>query len=324
MATIDPQTILLASQAYADAEKAELSMAMNRLESMFSYPLTWVSFADRRAFEPEKGTVTPLGGLPVLEKAVFNGEFSDPIAELEKYKTHIFIAPYLDSMQALLMNWVNTGGVGISDDVQTAMFDNMRERDLQNLADALDAAASVDSKRGFMYPRYRRAELEIIARYTDVKENRNREITILIADLAQKNAQFAITSNISIEKLQADFAAALSAVFYQLKNRILEKFRIEQEARIAEFTAKLQVIEAGYKVENMNAQLEITYQEQRMKAWEAELQTATERGKALIQEAMQRTEIQLKAAAHFAEVAASAISASLLQTNGMVVTTSKA
>lgn len=320
---VDPQTILSASQSYADDLKSDLSSAMSSLQSMSSYQ-TWVDFAPRNPFTPHEVDQIDPSNLPTLERSIFSGDLGDPIPDIETYKTHVFIAPYLDQMQATLMDWIETGGVGISDDVQDALFNNMRERDLQAMSDALDAARSTDAKRGFRFATHRRKTGEVIVNYQQTRENRNREITALLADLAQKNVHQAIASNISIEQLHSHFSLGLSQLYFQLRNHLIEKFRIESEARISEFEAKMKVIMAGYNLQETNARLEIAYQEQLLKSWEVDMAQSTERTKALIQQAEQATQVKLEAMKGLVAGLSAQISSALLQTNGIAVTTSNA
>lgn len=323
MSDINPQTILQESKTYADSLKSEIVDALNRLESMATGRQTWVSFAAKPVFDPSKTSPVNTGSLPSLEKAVLSDGFTDPTTEIEKYKTHVFVAPMLDDMQSTLMGWVDSGGVGISDSVQNALWNNQRERDLQNLSDALDAVRSIDAKRGFKYATHRRKTSEVIVNYQQARENRNHEITALIADLAQKNVQQAMAHNISIEQLHANFSLGLSQIFLNLKNHLLDRFRVEQEARVAEFEAKMKAILAGYNLGEVNAKLDMSYQELLMKQWEVEIASSTERTRTLIQQAEQETRVKLEAATGLVNGLAAQISSALLQTNGIAVTTSK-
>lgn len=322
MADIDPQTILAESKEYANSLKSELSGALSRLESFAAFPLSWVEFAPSAAFVPEKPARIDAGNLPKLERAVLGAEFSDLAQELTEYKGHVFDAPYLDEMQSVLMGWVESGGVGISDNVQTALWDDMRERDLQTLSDALDLAADTDAKRGFAYPTKRRRTSEIITNYQMTRDNRNREITAKLAELAQQNVQNAIAQNISIEQIHSGFSLGLSGVWNNIKNRIIEKFRVEQEARIAEFNGLLSTIQAGYEVAKVNADIDNRYQDLLAKIYEVEKTISTNRTGALIQQSEHAATLRLQAAGGYVAGLSKQLSSALLQTNGIAVTTS--
>jgi hypothetical protein len=212
--------------------------------------------------------------------------------------------------------------VGISDAVQDALFNNQRERDLQALNDGLQAVAATDAKRGFAYPTHRRRTTEVIVNYQQTRENRSREITAMMADLAQKNALAAIQANISIEQLHSGFSLGFAQVWKEIKSFIIEKFRIESEIRIAEFDALVKAILAGYNVAEVNGRLDISYQELLAKKWEVEMREASTRTSALIQEAVEQTKIRLSAAGGYVQGLSGMIQASLLQINGIAVTTS--
>ena len=319
MAEITAQTILNDSQAYTDALKSRLDEALDKLEAYVSNGMTWVDYPPRPTFEPEKIARILADQLPTLEPIVFGPEFGDPTPELEKYRAHLFLAPMLDSMQTTLMGWILSGGVGISDAVQTALWENNRARRLLSQSDQLDALHSRDSKRGFAQFTGRRAEDAILIEFALQDDDLNWKITAKIADMAQQNVQFAITSNIAIEQLQSGFSLGLSQVFFQLKHLIVEKLRLEADVRIAEFKAKMEVIMAGYGLGEINAKLDISYQDLLIKKWEVELKEGTSRTQSLIAQAIEQTKLRLAAAKGYVDGITTEIGAALGQTTGVVV-----
>jgi hypothetical protein len=323
MSDITAQIILHESQAYTDALKSRLDEALDRLEAYVSDRMTWVDYPPRPTYEPEKSARVLADQLPKLDPIVFGPDFGDPTPELEKYRTHLFLAPMLDSMQTTLMGWILSGGVGISDAVQTALWANNRARRLLSLSDQLDAIHSRDAKRGFAQFTGRRAEDAILVQYAMDDENLNWQITTKMADLAQQNVQFAITSNISIEQLQSGFSLGLSGVFFQLKHLIVEKLRLESDVRIAEFKAKMEIILAGYQLDEINAKMEISYQDLLTKKWEVELHEGTERTKSLIAQAADQTKLRMEAAKGYVDGITSEIASALGQTTGVVVEETK-
>jgi hypothetical protein len=323
MADITAQTILSDSQVYTNALKSRLDEALDELNAFISDRQLWVSFGATYPFELEKGQRILADQLPVLAPTVFGPEFGDPTPELERYRTHLFLAPMLDSMQATLMGWILTGGVGISDAVQTALWENNRARRLLSLSDQLDAIHSRDAKRGFAQFTGRRAEDAILVQYAMDDDNLNWQITAKMADLAQQNVQFAITSNIAIESLQSGFSQGLAQVFMQLKKLIVDKLQLEINARISEFKAKMDVILAGYNLDDINAKMDISYNDLRMKAWEVGIREATDKTKSYISQAADQTKIKLEAAKGYVDGITSEIAAALGQTTGVVVDETK-
>ena len=312
-------SILDDSKAYADALKLRLDEALDRLESYVSDRMTWVDYPPRPTYEPEKIARILADQLPKLEPIVFGPDFGDPTPELEKYRAHLFLAPLLDSMQATLMGWILSGGVGISDAVQTALWENNRARRLLSLSDQLDAIHSRDAKRGFAQFTGRRAEDAILVQYAMDDDNLNWQITAKMAELAQQNVQYAISSNIAIEQLHSGFSLGLSQVFFQLKHLIVEKLRLESDVRIAEFKAKMEIILAGYQLDEINAKMEISYQELLTKKWEVELHEGTLRTQSLISQAADQTRLRLEAAKSYVSGIETEIQAALNQTTGIVV-----
>jgi len=320
MATIDPQTILNDSKELVGSFLSQVQDALDKLDAFIQGRVTWVDFAARPAFEPTPGEIIPLGSLPKLTPAVFGAELGDPVSEIHRFYGHNFLAPMLDSMQTTLMGWVTSGGVGVSSDVQNALWENNRQRRLQSLSDVNDIIHSKDSARGFAAfsgGPTGRDEYNQLVEYQRNDENLNHEITFKMAELAQQNVQFAISQNIAIESLQAAFSQGMAGIFFNMKRLILDKFKIEADQRIAEWRSKIDAILAGYDVAKVNGQLSISFQELLTKQWEVLMVQGTERTKALIQQAEERTKIQLESTQSLVHTLAATISAALFQTSGI-------
>jgi hypothetical protein len=322
MATIDPQTILNQSLVLVSSLESQVQDAINKLDAFISGRTTWVSFAPSPSFAPTPGDIIPLGSLPTLTPAVFGAELGDPLSEIDRFYGHNLLAPMLDSIQNTLMGWITSGGVGISDDVQNALWENNRQRRLQSLRDVNDVIHSKDAARGFAAfsgGPTGRDEYNQLIEYQRNDENLNYEITFKMAELAQQNVQFAISQNIAIENIQAAFSQGIAGIFLNMKRLILEKFKIEADQRIAEWRAKIDAILAGYRVAEVNGQTSIAYQALLVKQWEVMMTQGTDRTKALIQEAEQQTQVQLSAVQSLVSTLGSTISAALMQTTGIVL-----
>jgi hypothetical protein len=322
MATIDPQTILNQSLVLVSSLESQVQDAINKLDTFISGRTTWVDFAAAPAFAPTPTEIIPLDNLPILTPAVFGAELGDPFSEIDRFYGHNFLAPMLDSMQNTLMGWVTTGGVGISDDVQNALWENNRQRRIQSLRDVNDVIHSKDAARGFAAfsgGPTGRDEYNQLIEYQRNDENLNYEITFKMAELAQQNVQFAISQNIAIENLQEAFSQGMAGMYFNMKRLILEKFKIEADQRIAEWRAKLDAILAGYNAAQVNGQVSIAYQGLLTKQWEVLMTQGTDRTKALIQQAEQQTSIQLSAVQSLVSTLGSTISAALMQTTGIVL-----
>lgn len=289
----------LSADIYAKVKElqSEVQDAMQRMENIATLPyLSWFNFTQTPAFEPQRAGTITLADLPELQKALLNVDLNND--SLEKYRSHIWQAADLDTLQAKLMEYVQTGGVGIEQDVQDAIFNQGRERDLQAVRDAMDLAGARTGARGCRYPTSMTKALqrEILTTYQNAKTDLNREIVKLMAELAQKNVQFAIQSGISIEQLHSEFAVRFSALHLDKVKTILEKFKVEQDSYVAEFDGKLRGILANLEVEKVNGNLELSYQGALEKKWEIEANILLEKGKAQVQQAEQANNVKIEAA----------------------------
>jgi hypothetical protein len=286
--------------------RSEAMTAYDKLESIAQLPfLSWFDFSALPGFQPESPGKIELGtALPLLEKA------SVPLLDalgpetLERYRAHIWQGVNLDSMQGKIMQWIENGGVGISPELQDAIFDQGRERDLRTLKDEMDMAGARTGARGFRYPNSmtRTLQNQALARYSDKKADLSREIIKVIADLAQKNVQFAMAQDVDIEKLHADFAIRYADLYRNINKDILDRFRVEQEARIVEFEGKLKTLGLDIEIQLKNATLSMEHQQQLLETWKTQVSILTERGKAQIEQSKQASAVKLSAASKIAEV----------------------
>jgi len=330
---IDPQTILQDSETLVNDFLGRIDDAIDSLQNFVDGRGTFVDYQPPTAFAPGQLTPIPLGQLPTLTPAVLDADFGNPLSEMDAYKSHVYIAPILDQMEATLTGWINSktlagvdangnllssGGVGIDSTTQNAIYQNGRQRDLLALSDALDIIASKDAVRGFSYPTKRRKSDAVLVEFQQNYENRSWQITALMSDLAQKNIQLAIQSNMSIEGLHASFTQGFGGLFLNLKKLIVETFKIEAEERIEEFKAQLSAILAGYELAEINGKLSISFNELLLKQWEILTETSTDRVKSLIAQAEEGNRVQLEAAKSLVSSLESIIQAALFQTNGIV------
>jgi hypothetical protein len=318
MATaVDPQTILTDSEQLVATYQEFISDVVDQLTNFVNGRISYVTYPTAPVFTPTAYAPIPLGQLPALTPAVFGAEFGDPLSEIDRFYGHNFIAPLLDSVQQTLLGWITSGGVGISTDVQNALWNNNRARRQQSLQDAVDALHSKDANRGFAYFSGDYEENSLLIEYMQQDENLNYQITAKMAELAQQNVQFAVSQQVSIESLQASFSQGMAGVYLNLKRLIIEKFKIECDERIEEFKAQLEAIVAGYSLSETNGKLAISYQELLEKQWQVLMEQGTDRTKSLIQQSEEATRVQLQATETLVRTYSSMIQAALLQTNGI-------
>lgn len=296
----------LSNDIYEKAKelRSEADEAMSRLESIagMSY-LSWYNFSTGPAFEPQRVNPLSAGDFPSMTKLSIPAGAELTIDMMERYKSKVWKSSELEQLEKLMLEYIETGGTGIGLAVQDAIFNRAQERDLQALRDAMYLAGARTGARGFRYPTSMTKALqnEALKRHQDSKADLNREIVRLMADLAQKNTQFAAGETRAIERDYMDFSRAFICVILDIKRGILDKFRVEQNARIAEFEGTLKGLLANLNVQEKNAQLEQTFQEQLRAKWDVESRILLDKGKALIAQAEHANGLRLATAAHLAE-----------------------
>jgi hypothetical protein len=323
MSGIDPQTILQSSQAYANEMKGDVITALQKLMDYTLYLPYDFTFSDPLPFEPVKTPPISIGDLPVLEKTVFNADFV--VKDVSAFTGHSFVAPMLGNLESRFWTIVSNGGTFMDPAVQDAMFNATRDRDLQTLRDALDVLHDDDAAFGFPIPTdtYIARENELTKKYMDTRNDRNREITALIADLVQKAIIAASDGMVKIEELHATFTLGLGNLYAKLADTILNNARLELEARLGEFDGQLKAITAGYAVQEANARLDLGYWELLKSKWAVETQSLIEKAKTIVEMLDDQTKIRLAALTTFSAVANASLSSSLLQTSGISVVQSK-
>lgn len=282
----------------------EANTALSRLESVVGIPyLSWFNMADIEPFEPQRvGGNISTADIPTLEKLDVPATANLTIDMMEGYKNKVWKSPELEKLEALMMQYIDTGGTGINAAVEAAIYERARERDLQALRDAMDLAGARTGARGARYPNSmtKAQQSEAISKYLEQKGDLNREIVKIMTDLAQKNTQFATSAALDIEKAYMDFSRAFIGVILDINRGILENFRITQEARIAEFEGQLRGIMGTIEVQMKNAELERVYNEQLMEKWKIESGVLLEKGKAQIAQAEHANSLRLSATASLA------------------------
>lgn len=290
--------------------RSEAMQAYDRLENIAALPfLSWFDFSSLPGFGPEEPRYVELGQSPKLEKA--SAPWLDALGPdtLDRYHTHVWQGTNLNALQTKIMEWIDNGGVGISSTVQQDIFNQGRERDLQTLRDEMDIAGARAGARGFRYANSmtRTLQNQAIQRYSDKKADLSREIVRTIADLAQKNVQFAFSQDVAIEGLHADFAVKFADLYRNINRDILDRFRVEQETRVAEFEGELKILGMDIEARLKNAEIGSLHQRQLLEAWTVNVGIITERGKAQIEQSKQANATKLAAARSLAAVYSSTI-----------------
>jgi hypothetical protein len=295
----DVQTIINSIDESLKDLQNEAEDALGKLEDFATTwsGHTWVDFGSTPLFSPAEIPGIDRAGIPELQRPTLPSSLALEPQVLERYNTHVWSSGVLDDLQAKLIEFVETGGTGISLDVQDAIFNADKERQDQVLRDAMDRAGARSGARGFRYPNSmtKAMQSEILQKWQFDMRERSREITRLIADLAQKNVQFAIAENIKVETLHSDFALRYAGLFQNITAALVDKYRAETSAYIAEYEAETRYVLSQVDVAKANSSIKLGEQQLLLRKWETEVTNATNRTKALISQAEQQTQLRLEA-----------------------------
>lgn len=134
----------------------------------------------------------------------------------------------LTALKAKLLSDIQSGGTGLADAVENAIFNREVERALLAHHDAQDRISAEWSKRGFPLPTGAliTALTEEELNYTNKRLDVSREISIKQAELAQTNTHFSIQQGVGLETVLMNFATAC-------QNRIFEASKAYADALIA-------------------------------------------------------------------------------------------
>lgn len=148
-----------------------------------------------------------------------------------------------------------SGGIGITKDLQNAIFQSDRERKLQTLNDSLQAVNASFGARGFSVPSnlLTGARSEIILKYQQDMENQSRDITKLMEEHARLNWQLCVERGISLEQFHADFTSKYDALYLDMVKTSIEKYRNDLEMELINFRANIENITARLEVSKSQA-----------------------------------------------------------------------
>lgn len=319
-----PEAIIAqASQLLADV-KSEALQAADKLESLASTPYQiWVNFPTVEAVELSK--VPAIAGtedLPTLERVAIDLSTVSAF-DPNSFKQATYVSPFFAFLEPQLIDFIQNGGPGISQSVQDAIFNETRERDLQILRDKLDVVRSNYGKTGFPIPTsmLRAQESVHVTEYGQARETTNYKITQLIAERAQDTMKSAVTAGIRMEEVQSQFSLGFAKLFIDVSNQLIAQYRLLQDAAIAEFEGQIKALLARVQVGEVNARLDLAYQEQLLKQWEVDTTASVERTKASIAQAVSNTEVKLKAAQSLSELYKSMVAGVAGQVSGISLQT---
>lgn len=206
-----------------------------------------------------------LGDLPVdkpdlvIPEFIFNPEDYINSDLLERYS---YVSEFYDNiLEPKLIELMNAQSYFIAQEVQDALFQQTRERDLQILNDQVDAVDRKMAARGFPMPTsmLMAARNEVIMQHGDRRSDRNREITALIAERAHAGMMGALTEGNRMEDVRSRFQLEYGRLYWNAAQYIINQWEAEVRARIAEYQGEIDLIKLGTAVSEKHADLDLQY-----------------------------------------------------------------
>jgi hypothetical protein len=220
--------------------------------------------------KPEVQRLSP-GDVPTIPEFDFNpvlGDF-DP----NQWLTNRYTSPFLDFLESTAREVIGTGGPGISQSVQDALFNYQRERDTQTANDELLMARQDFAATGFPLPTdmLMAREAEIVTRYGNVRIDRNREILAKMAELAQDSMKALANTGVSIEQVRADFTTKIAKLYIDMTTALIAQAKARIDLHLAEFEGKVKILLAKADIEIKNAEAMSSYQSNLIEKYKVEV-----------------------------------------------------
>lgn len=269
----DAQTLFDSLYGNIGTLRSSLQDSITELATFAGSPQTWFDFSGMAS--PE---LAEIGGLseflaPVLAPqnltltaptARTRMDFTTALPQIQKPVLGVSDSAQVDTaafdvLQGQLDALIQSGGAGISPEVQAAIFATGSERNLQILQDGLDLAGARTGAKGFRYPNSmtKAAEQEVIRNFVNQREDLNREIIKTMGAIAQQVMTEALRAKVSVASALADVSVKNLTYLLEAKRAVLEEFRVSQEANLAEFEGQLKALLATVEIEVENEKLEL-------------------------------------------------------------------
>lgn len=179
--------------------------------------------------------VTPFDGLniPTIDFEIPELEVVEP--SIREYTPGAeYTSSLLTALQTSLQDRIENGGTGISQDVENAIWDRGRERELRSAEQARMGLEDMEAM-GFFFPPgvYIDARLKILTETDAAIKGHSREVMIKAAELEQENVKHALTTATQLEAQLIDYSNAV-------EQRLFESTKYATEAGIAVYNAKVQ------------------------------------------------------------------------------------
>jgi hypothetical protein len=203
---------------------------------------TWSIAAAREVVFPGMNDLPSDRPTITLPPFVFNPEEFITADMLTQYS---YVSAFFDDfLEGRLKNYIDSQSYFLATEVQDALFNASRARDIQTQNDALDMVDRVQARRGFPIPSSMMlaARNDVIKKYQDTVTDRNKEITALIADKSLQEKMHAMDTSIKMEDIRSRFALEYGKMYWQAAEYIVRKYEVDVNTEISTFKAELDML----------------------------------------------------------------------------------
>lgn len=177
-----------------------------------------------------------------------------------------------DAIAAKLLADVQSGDVGVSADVETAIFNREVERAQQAHQDAIDEMMAVWSKRGLELPDGALAA-QVTAMEADYRNKRldvARDVAIKSFELAQQNTQWSVQAGVGWETQLMNYYNTVAERTFQASKALMDANIAVYNAQVARYNALLE----AYKTEAAVYETRIRSEVAKLEAYKVQLEAA--------------------------------------------------
>ena len=160
-----------------------------------------------------------------------------------------YTSALLSGLQDTLLDRIKTGGTGLDQDTENAIWDRGREREARSAADAIDGLDKMEGL-GYALPPgiFLAARTRILTETDAANRGHSREVMIKSAELMLDNVKHALTTSVQLEGQLIDYTNAT-------ETRIFESVKYATEAGVQIYNAKVQAY--GALVEVYRAKVQV-------------------------------------------------------------------
>lgn len=232
-----------------------------------------LSFSEYGFTVPEVPSIADFASSAVLD----DGSFSPS-------RGYVWSSGSSAALAGELADALASGGIGLSQQLQDALFNRDRERRIASLDAALSSASAGLGARGFSMPNdyLKSTRSELLQNYQNDDAELSRKILAMMEEHARLNWQFCMQTGLSVEQFHAEFASRWDALVLQARLTAVDRYKAELQAEVEAYKAAIDGIVArlnAYRIRNEAAAVGMQAEVEQAKL---EVAVATERAKTAV------------------------------------------